>query len=279
MPTILRGIVGSTAYGLHHENSDIDRLGCFVEPTIAFHGINAPKASRVQKEPSDYTEHEAGKYVSLLLKCNPTAMELLWLPDDLYELVHPEGLGLIEIRKHFLSAKAVRNAYLGYATQQFRRLTERGDGSFSSDTRKRTAKHARHLRRLCWQGFVLYSTGQLPIRVENPDEYHIFGEQVAETPGLAQVLIDDYKDLFNMTESVLPETPNEAVALKWLLDVRELHYDGRRYGDLAPDEKARHYMNKLIQWNVVSYTTINQCQRALDNLTRGFSGANEVANV
>ena len=36
--------------------------------------------------------------------------------------------------------------------QQFRKLVSRGDGSFSADTRKRTAKHARHLARLCTRG-------------------------------------------------------------------------------------------------------------------------------
>ena len=56
------------------------------------------------------------------------------------------------------------NAYLGYAQQQFQRLDRRGDGSFSSDTRKRTAKHARHLMRLCRQGYELYTTGRLDVR-------------------------------------------------------------------------------------------------------------------
>jgi hypothetical protein len=82
--TILRGIVGSVAYGLDHEDSDIDRLGCFVAPTVQFHGLHLPigkRASRVQTTPSDHTEHEAGKYLSLLLSCNPTVTELLWLPD------------------------------------------------------------------------------------------------------------------------------------------------------------------------------------------------------
>ncbi len=92
--TILRGIVGSTAYGLAHEGSDIDRLGMFVAPTVQFHGLHPPigkAASRVQTSPSDYTEHEAGKYVSLLLGANPTVTELLWLPDDLYEVRLPEA--------------------------------------------------------------------------------------------------------------------------------------------------------------------------------------------
>ena len=77
-----------------------------------------------------------------MLKGNPTVMEICWLNE--YEVMTLEGEALIAIRSSFPSAPAVRNAYLGYATQQFRRLESRGDGSFSADTRKRTAKHARH---------------------------------------------------------------------------------------------------------------------------------------
>ena len=226
--TILRGIVGSTAYGLSHPGSDIDRLGLYIEPTVKFHGLHAPvgkAASRVRTVPSDYTEHEAGKYVSLLLSCNPTVTELLWLPDELYEIRTPEADALIAIRDKLVNAHGVRNAYLGYAAQQFKKLNERGDGTFSADTRKRTAKHARHLRRLCWQGFTLYRLGWLPIRVDDPDSYMRFGEQVAENPNVARAMIEYYESLFNNTKSVLPEKSDETVAEQWLIGVRAAHYD------------------------------------------------------
>lgn len=225
--TILRGIVGSTAYGLAHAGSDIDRLGLFVSPTVRFHGLHPPigkAASRVQNDPSDYTEHEAGKYVSLLLSANPTVTELLWLPDDLYEIRLPEGQELIELRLRFLGAINVRNAYLGYATQQFRKLQDRG-GTFSSDTAKRTEKHARHLRRLCWQGLTLYREGRLPIRVSDPEEYHEFGRRVAERPEYAAETMSRYEDAFNTTTSVLSESPDEKAAEDWLIRVRAMHYD------------------------------------------------------
>ncbi|GAA1913626.1 hypothetical protein GCM10009753_52280 [Streptantibioticus ferralitis] len=37
MHVLLSGTVGSTAYGLAHKGSDIDRLGVFAAPTEAFH--------------------------------------------------------------------------------------------------------------------------------------------------------------------------------------------------------------------------------------------------
>src|SRR3712207_6802639 len=94
---ILQGIVGSTAYGLAREGSDVDRLGVFVTPTEELFYIAAPRQTIVTHKP-DQTLHEIGKYVSLALKCNPTILELMWLPDDLIEITGRWGKWLRELR-------------------------------------------------------------------------------------------------------------------------------------------------------------------------------------
>ncbi|MER8220454.1 nucleotidyltransferase domain-containing protein [Streptomyces sp. NPDC094143] len=220
---LLCGIVGSTAYGLAREGSDIDRLGLFAAPTAQLHGLHRPRESHVSTAP-DRTLHEAAKWCRLALGGNPTAMELVWLPQDLYEVRTPLGDELIGIRTAFLSARRVRDAYLGYATRQFRRLEARGDGSFSADTRRRTAKHARHLKRLCEQGLQLYTTGRLTIRVEDPAEYHAFGERVAADPSAAEPLLERYVDAFRAGPTVLPDEPDEAPVEAWLHRVRARFY-------------------------------------------------------
>lgn len=220
---LLSGIVGSTAYGLAKPGSDVDRLGLFAASTAEFHGLHQPTASHVTTDP-DRTLHEAAKWCRLALGGNPTVMELVWLPDDLYEVRTPLGDELISIRSSLLSAKRVRDAYLGYATQQFKRLYDRGNGSFSADTRKRTEKHARHLRRLCHQGFDLYATGRLNVRVDDPDAYHQFGEEVAADAMAALPLLRRFEALFDETKSVLPDQPDEAPAEAWLHRVRAAHY-------------------------------------------------------
>ncbi|MFD9392465.1 DNA polymerase beta superfamily protein [Streptomyces sp. NPDC060000] len=220
---LLSGIVGSTAYGLAREGSDVDRLGMFAAPTEELHGLHRPKESHVSTAP-DRTLHEAAKWCRLALGGNPTVMELVWLPTELYEVRTPLGDELIELRETLLSARRVRDAYLGYATQQFRRLQNRNDGTFSSDTRNRTAKHARHLKRLCTQGYELYSTGRLTIRVEDPESYHRFGEQVAADPEAALPLLRGFEEAFAETRSVLPEEPDETAADAWLRRVRRQFY-------------------------------------------------------
>jgi predicted nucleotidyltransferase len=221
---LLSGIVGSTAYGLARQGSDVDRLGLFAAPTEDLHGLHRPKESHVTTAP-DRTLHEAAKWCRLALGGNPTVMELTWLPDELYEVRTPLGEELIGIRSSLLCAPRVRDAYLGYASQQFRRLESRGDGSFSADARKRTAKHARHLKRLCHQGLELYATGRLTIRVENPGEYHEFGERVAADASAARSLLREYETAFGETRTVLPERPDEAPVEAWLRRVRAHFYE------------------------------------------------------
>ncbi|MCZ4511794.1 nucleotidyltransferase domain-containing protein [Streptomyces sp. ActVer] len=221
--TLLSGIVGSTAYGLARPDSDVDRLGLFAVPTADLHGLKPQPETYTSTQP-DVCLHEARKWCRLALSGNPTVMELVWLPDELYEIRTPLGDELIGIRTTLLSAKRVRDAYLGYATQQFKRLYDRGDSSLSADTRKRTAKHARHLRRLCHQGFELYATGRLSIRVENPEEYHRFGEQVAADAMAALPLLKHYEAAFDETRSALPEQPDEAPVEAWLRRVRAHYY-------------------------------------------------------
>lgn len=214
---LLSGVVGSTAYGLAREGSDVDRLGMFAAPTETLLGLHTPKESHVTTAP-DRTLHEAAKWCRLALGGNPTVMELVWLPDELYEVRTPLGDELIGIRGWFLSAQRVRDAYLGYATQQFRKLESRaGD--------HRTAKHARHLKRLCHQGLELYTTGRLAVRVVDPEEYHRFGDAVAADPASARSLLAHYETAFAETRSVLPDRPDERPAEAWLRRVRAAFYD------------------------------------------------------
>ncbi|MBG0818750.1 DNA polymerase beta superfamily protein [Planomonospora sp. ID82291] len=223
--TLLLGVVGSTAYGLTRPGSDIDRLGVFAAPTIDLVGLERPTESVVTTAP-DRTLHEAAKAVRLLLSGNPTATEILWLPDDLYEVRTRLGEDLIAIRSAFLCAPRVRSAYLGYAVQQFQRLSDRGDGSFSSDTCRRTAKHARHLARLLHQGLELYRSGHLQVRVADPQALHDFGDQVADGDvDAARELLARTEAAFDAARSPLPDQPDRAAAEAWLRSVRIAHWE------------------------------------------------------
>jgi hypothetical protein len=221
---LLSGIVGSTAYGLAGPGSDVDRLGMFAAPTTALLGLRAPADSRVTAKP-DATYHEAGKAARLMLAGNPTATELLWLPDDLYETRTELGREMIELRGAFLSAKRVHDAYLGYATQQFRKLIARGDDSGAGNLHGRTAKHARHLMRLVDQGLELYTSGAVVIALDDPARYLAFGEQVAADPQAAVPFMARAEERFNSARTALPSEPDTAAVEAWLLRVRRAFWE------------------------------------------------------
>lgn len=254
---ILEGVVGSTAYGLATPESDIDRRGIFVEPVttlLSLGGLPVKKQAWVgSKSQGDRELTEVGKFCSLVLGGNPTYTELLWLPE--YITLEPLGEELIGRRELFLSARAAQDSYFGYAVQQFVKLERRDGRSFSADTAKRTEKHARHMARLLFQGFQLWATGRvivkLPPRVAA--QCRAFGELVAapaeefdarlwdrlkepETLGswmaglrdraprngieLAQVKLRHYERLFDDTPTVLPVEPNREAVDAWLTSSR-----------------------------------------------------------
>jgi predicted nucleotidyltransferase len=223
MTVVLQGIVGSTAYGLARKGSDVDRLGVFYAPSASFFGLHPPvgkAATIVQHQPSDLTLHEVGKFCALGLQCNPTILELLWLPDELYEIRGEEGHALISLRSAMLSRKRVHDAFFGYANQQFERLSNKA--RFPDVPVNRIEKHARHLRRLLVQGYALYATGSMSVIVDNPGSYFDFGERVAAGDlDLARHLMDGFQEMFDRAASPLPEFPDSAAIEDFLRRTRE----------------------------------------------------------
>lgn len=223
MNVLLKGVVGSTAYGLNHENSDVDYMGVFAAPTSEVLGLNDVKESVVTKDP-DTTLHEAKKFAMLCLNGNPSVSELLWL--DRYEEVSDLGAELLNLRVDFLSKARVRDAYLGYATSQFTRLKDRGDGSFSADTRKRTEKHARHLVRLVEQGYRLYTNGELVVDLRSsaseitPERVFELGQAIAQDPARGEKYMRMAEIRFDRAHSPLAERPNREAVERWLIRVR-----------------------------------------------------------
>jgi len=208
---ILSAIVGSHAYGLANEDSDIDTLGIYVAPTQEVLGIRNIKET-IHKTNPDVTYHEVKKFISLALKCNPTILELLFV--DKYLKQTPEGLLLVHNRKAFLS-RIIYNSYGGYAISQARKLNAKG--TFPSKVKNRYAKHARHVYRLLDQGRQLLETGNLNVKVKNRDELMRIGELPVYE--LITKFEKDFKK-FDQTVTTLPDKPDYETINKILLEIR-----------------------------------------------------------
>jgi RNA ligase len=221
---ILSGIVGSTAYGLDRPGSDVDRAAVFVAPTVDVAGLSwGPKAESVVTTGPDVTMHEIGKFCRLALRCNPSVLELLHLPE--YETSTVEGIALAVVRRGaFLSTRAVRAAYGGYAD---------GQAKYIGADPAKNAKRARHLLRLLRQGRELLATGALTVRIpahELPD-YWAFDDATEDS------MRDVYRReraALDATRSVLPERPDAEGISRFVSHVRRAHI-----GDEAIREAPR----------------------------------------
>lgn len=224
---LLAGIAGSTAYGLAGPDSDLDYIGMYAAPTNDFHGLKQPVESWTSTAP-DGAYHEAGKYCRLALAGNPTVQELMWLPEEVYVARSDLGDELIGIRSAFLSAKRVRNTYLGYAAGQLRWLEERMVHRAARDVPDRKlAKRARHLLRLCHQGLNLYRSGVLEIRLPDAAPFFEFGDRVAAGDiDHARLTMTTYEAMFDAVRSPLPDEPDRPLVDRWLHAVRDAHYEG-----------------------------------------------------
>lgn len=154
--TVLSVVVGSRAYGLDTEDSDVDRRGVFLAPTPLFWRFDKPPTHLDGPEPERFS-WEFERFCGLALQANPTALECLWSP--LVEKVTDVGRELLDIRTAFLSRHAHRT-FTRYADSQFRKL--------QADLRNRGEarwKHVMHLLRLLLSGRHLVEHGQPLVHV------------------------------------------------------------------------------------------------------------------
>lgn len=214
LDVLLLAVVGSTAYGLAHEESDRDFLGVFRAPTHQVLGLDSQAVERtVTSTDPDAAMHEVGKFMRLVLSGNPTVTELLWVPEFL--VASPLGLELVAAREAFLSAPAVRSAYGGYALSQAHRLAS-GRGPDH-----RVEKLGRHSARLLLQGRELLETGALTLDVSHVrDDLFERGRQACMDPASYLEFITGEVEALDAIESVLPEVPDRERVDQLLRSVR-----------------------------------------------------------
>ena len=111
-------IRGSHAYGLNTATSDEDHGGVFICPKEMLYGLRGKYIEQVADEKGDTVFYEFGRWIELLLKSNPTAMESLFIPKRcIVGEVHPMVQYVIDHRDMFLSKECFKTL-TGYAVSQ-----------------------------------------------------------------------------------------------------------------------------------------------------------------
>jgi len=134
-----RCIVGSKAYGLDQEVSDVDQRGFFLPPANLHWGL-ADVPEQIERDQEEcYWEIE--KFIRLGLKANPNVLECMYSP--MVEKCTPLAQELIDMRNVFLS-RHIHRTYNSYVLSQFKKMEQ--------DLRNARAlrwKHVMHLIRFC----------------------------------------------------------------------------------------------------------------------------------
>jgi uncharacterized protein len=153
---IYRCVVGSRAFGLSQDDSDIDRRGIYLPPAN-WHWSLWGVPEQIERPESEEAYWELQKFLGLALKANPNILECLYTP--LVEYASPLAQELLALREAFLS-KLVYQTYNGYVMSQFKKMERdlRNKGQIKT-------KHAMHLIRLLLAGIAVLREGHVPVDV------------------------------------------------------------------------------------------------------------------
>ena len=75
-------IRGSHLYGTNVETSDVDLGGVYITDNETLMGLPEYYEPQISDEKHDTTYYELGRWVELLMKANPNALESLFAPDE-----------------------------------------------------------------------------------------------------------------------------------------------------------------------------------------------------
>jgi uncharacterized protein len=210
---IYRCVIGSQAYGLAGEESDIDRRGIFLPPADlhwSLYGV----PDQLENHDMQEAYWELQKFLILALKANPNVLECLYTP--MVEKATPLAEKLLAMRSVFLS-RMVYQTYNGYVLSQFKKMQAdlRNQGQVK-------LKHVMHLIRLLLSGISIMREGFVPVRVEEHREKLLAirrGEMSWEE-------VEDWRKRlhheFNATSEAtnLPERPDYERANAFLIEAR-----------------------------------------------------------
>jgi uncharacterized protein len=211
---IYRCVIGSRAYGLETEDSDVDYRGVYLPPANlhwSLYGV----PEQLEREATQEAYWELQKFIVLALKANPNVLECLYSP--LVEKQTALAGELLEQRSMFLS-KLVYQTFNGYVMSQFKKM--------QADLRNQGEvkwKHVMHLLRLLMSGIHVLEKQEVQVRVdERRDELLAIrrGEVSWEnTERLRRDLHVKFEEAFRKT--TLPERPDYQRANEFLVTARQ----------------------------------------------------------
>jgi len=192
---LLECISGSTAYGLNLPHSDIDKRGVFYMPRSFFFGLD--EMTQISSDSGDDAFSELGRFFELLVKSNPTMIELLNTPDEFVVLKHPQ---FKLVTTDIYLSKQCKDTFAGYAMTQIKKAK-----GLKKKIHNPMDKQRKTVLDFC---FVPERQGAIPLKAFlDRNEYDQGNCGLAKIPhmndmyGMYHGEINDYKGIFKGEES------------------------------------------------------------------------------
>jgi hypothetical protein len=198
-----------------------DRLGIYVAPTEAFHGLTLPIPVVYDREEGLLLE--AREFCAQAIRCEPHLLRLLWQPDSSFDVCTPLGQELRKIKSAFLSARNVAEAYTRTLREEIEFIkTDIADKEGLEATADR-------LLQLGGEALNLFRIGQILFAPDDEGfvtnfRYNAVHKQMDRIESYVEYIESQFdKDAFG-TEGPLPEEPDTAMIEEWLRYVRNRYF-------------------------------------------------------
>lgn len=239
-------IMGSFAYGVSNDTSDVDVYGLFIPPIdhifphtsghIMGFGPAAPKYDIYQKHHIELNSKEYDlalynivKYFQLCAENNPNMIDSLFVPSRC--IIHSSDVGdiLRENRRLFLH-KGIQKRLSGYAYAQLKKLRSKTheEGTKRSKMVEEfgyDVKFAYHILRLCLQAEMVMTTGDLDLEANR---------EILKSVRRGEWTLDEVDNWFKTKEKdldelyvkcdVLPYAPDYDKLKQLLMQCLEAHF-------------------------------------------------------
>jgi uncharacterized protein len=226
---LLHTLVGSRAHNLARPDSDYDYRGVFIVPTVDLLALgHNTKTTQWIEGKIDDTSWEVGHFLFMATKCNPNILDVfraapqsLTEPD---EIADATGKLLLRLWPHVVSRTQARDAFLGYAHNQFKKLMDQE----AVDT-PRVWKYGTTYLRVLQQGIDLQQTGEYSLAIADSawrDQLRAVREGRCTRGQIIDSAVRLQARLYQAEqESVLPEKPDLEAVNHFLLAVRRRFWD------------------------------------------------------
>lgn len=170
MNIIYETYVGSTLYGLTNANSDIDKKSVFIPSKNDLLGLFNPYKDKPKNEEKivdgvkvESVMYSFSHYLNLMLKSNPTVVELAFVEPKYKIITSPFGELLMSFVRSNMITKQIYSPYRGYIYDQLKIVKSKKASNqrlTMIEKYKYDIKAASHVYRLAIQGKELLLTGK-----------------------------------------------------------------------------------------------------------------------